>query len=129
MIWSIIYLPFDVAELGQMTVHEILIRFLWNGNEHALWYLCGTIIGFIITSVLLKIIKPKQVLVIAILFLVIGTLKSTYSTAVNQLFGINLPNYLGSRNGLFYGFPYIALGMVIAKSKTKGIVKNKKCLS
>ena len=125
VVWSIIYLPFDITVLSHMTVPEILRRFLWDGNEHALWYLCGTIIGFIITSVLLKFLQPKYVLMIAFAFLVIGTVKSTYSTAVYELFGVNLPNNLGSRNGLFYGFPYIALGMTIAKSNTQGFFKHK----
>ena len=127
-VWSIIYLPFDLSTLKKMNVSQILIRFLWDGNEHALWYLWGTITGFIITYALLKILKPKTVLIIAILLLLIGTLKSTYSTALQQLLGFTLPNHLGSRNGLFYGFPYIALGMAIAKSKRQGKSKNKKNL-
>ena len=128
VVWSIIYLPFDITKLGQMTVPEILRRFLWDGNEHALWYLCGTVIGFIITSILLKFLKLKHILIVAIALLTIGTIKSTYSTAVYRIFGINLPDYLGSRNGLFYSFPYIALGMVIAKSKSHGIFKSKRPL-
>ena len=128
IVWSVIYLPVDIGELGEMTIPQILRLFLWEGNNHALWYLCGTVIGFIITCVLLKFLKPKQVFIIALLFLVIGTVKSTYSTAVSQLFGISLPDYLGSRNGLFYGFPYISLGMLIAKSDKKGIFTKRKSL-
>ena len=127
-VWSIIYLPFDINKLKEMSVSQLLNRFLWGGSEHALWYLCVTIIGFIIAYALLKIMKPKYVLIIAILLLVIGTFKSTYSTAIQQLFGFSLSDYLGSRNGLFYGFPYIALGMAIAKSKTQGKTDNKKKL-
>ncbi len=128
VVWSIIYLPFDISKLKEMSLPQLLNRFLWAGNEHALWYLCGTIIGFIITYALLKILKPKYVLIIAILLLVIGTLKSTYSTAISSFCGFSLPDYSGSRNGLFYGFPYIALGMAIAKSKTQGKTDNRKKL-
>ncbi len=128
VVWSVIYLPFDIKKLGQMTVPEILRRFLWDGNEHALWYLCGTVIGFIITWILLRFLMPKHVLIAAVVLLIIGTVKSTYSSALYQIFGINLPDYLGSRNGLFYGFPYIALGMFIAKSGSKGMIKNKRPL-
>ena len=128
VVWSVIYLPMDIARLGKMTVPQLLTLFLWDGNNHALWYLCVTIIGFIITCVLLKFLKPKQVFILSVLFLVIGTVKSTYSTAMSQLFGINLSDYLGSRNGLFYGFPYLSLGMLIATSDKKGIVKERKGL-
>ena len=40
----------------------------------------------------------------------------------------NLSDYLGARNGLFYGFPYLSLGMLIAKSDKKGIVTERKGL-
>ena len=125
VVWSIIYLPSDIPALGQMTVPEILRRFLWTGNVHALWYLCGSIIGFIITAILLKFLKPRYVLIIGFVILVIGTAKSTYSVAIYERFGVDLPNHLGPRNGLFYGFPYIALGMAIAKSNAQGIYKRK----
>lgn len=125
VVWSIIYLPYDINTLKKMSIRQLLDRFLWTGNEHALWYLCGTIIGFIITYALLKILKPEYVLIIAILMLIIGTMKSTYSTALKQLFNLSLPNHLGSRNGLFYSFPYMAMGMAIAKSKTQGKTDNR----
>lgn len=128
VIWSIIYLPFDIRAFKGMTLLQLLNRFLWTGNEHALWFVCGLIVGFLITYGLLKFLKPKYVLVIAIIILVIGTLKSTYASALQQLFGFSLPDFLGSRNGLFYGFPYMAMGMAIAKTKTQGKTENKKKL-
>ena len=128
VIWSVIYLPFDIPVLREMSIPQLLHRFLWAGNEHGLWYLCGTITGFIITYPLLRVIKPHQVLIIAVILLIIGTMKTTYSTALQQMFGVSLPDYLGSRNGLFYGFPYIALGMVTAKSASQGKTDNRKKL-
>ena len=126
VVWSIIYLPFDISKLKEMSLPQLLNRFLWAGNEHALWYLCGTIIGFIITYALLKILKPKYVLIIAIFLLVIGTLKSTYSTAISSFCGFSLPDYLGSRNGLFYGFPYNCIRNGNSKIKTQGKTDNRK---
>lgn len=120
IVWSIIYLPFDINELREVSLFQLLDIFLWSGNDHGLWFLCATIIGFLITYGLLKIMKPRYVLIVALVMLIIGTAKSTYSTAFYEVFGILLPDNLGSRNGLFYGFPYIALGMVIAKSKNQG---------
>jgi len=50
VVWSVIYLPFDIKTLGSLSALEIADRFLWSGNGHALWYLCGTIIGFLKSS-------------------------------------------------------------------------------
>lgn len=124
LIWSVIYLPFDIKELSSMSFGQILYRFLWEGNEHALWYLCASAVGFIITFLLLKILKPKAVLIIGILFLVIGCVKSTWAPLAEKLFSVNIPDFLGSRNGLFYAFPYTALGMYIAKKPDKGKTEN-----
>ncbi len=117
LIWSVIYLPFDWVELGTMTFPKILERYLWIGNGHALWYLCGSIIGFVIAYALSRILSPKTVLVIAVIILSIGCLKSTYAPVLNRFLPIEASDFLGSRNGLFYGFPYYALGMYIAKVK------------
>lgn len=124
LIWSVIYLPFDIKELRSMSFGQILYRFLWEGNEHALWYLCASAVGFIITFLLLKILKPKAVLIIGILFLVIGCVKSTWAPLAEKLFSVSIPDFLGSRNGLFYAFPYTALGMYIAKKADKGKTEN-----
>ena len=117
LVWSIIYLPFDIKALSEMSIGQILYRYLWAGNEHALWYLCGSAIGFIITYLLLKIFKPRTVFIISLVVLIIGCLKSTWSPLLEQCFGIHVIDFLGSRNGLFYAFPYTALGMLAAKSK------------
>lgn len=124
LIWSVIYLPFDIKELRSMSFGQILYRFLWEGNEHALWYLCASAVGFAITFLLLKILKPKTVLIIGILFLVIGCVKSTWAPLAEKLFSVSIPDFLGSRNGLFYAFPYTALGMYIAKKPDKGKTEN-----
>ena len=116
-VWSLIYLPFDIKTLSQMNITSILIRYFWSGNEHALWYLCGSIVAFILTYLLLKVFQPKYVFVLSCVFLLIGCLKSTWAPLLERLFSITPCNLLGSRNGLFYGFPYMALGMLIAKNK------------
>lgn len=128
-IWSIIYLPFDISTLSKMNVGQILIRYLWVGNEHALWYLCSSAIGFIITYLLLKVVKPKTVFVIGCIVLLIGCLKSTWSPLIEKMCAVEIQDLLGSRNGLFYAFPYTTLGMVIAKSDNNGKGRNWKLLT
>lgn len=114
VVWSLIYLPFDIPALKTMSIWQILIKYLWTGNGHALWYLCGSIIGFIVVYLLAKVLSPKKVLVTAVVFLIIGCLKSTYLPLVSRILPIQISDYLGSRNGVFYAFPYYALGLFIA---------------
>lgn len=120
IIWSLIYLPFDISTLSKMSFLSILKRYLWTGNAHALWFLCGSINGFIITNLFLKFFKPKTVFCISVIFLIIGCIISTWA----PLFNITVTNYHIGRDGLCYAFPYMSLGMLIAKSKDKGKNKN-----
>lgn len=117
VIWSLIYLPFDLDLLKTMSVQKILERYLWIGNDHALWYLCGTVIGFLIVFFLYKFMSEKMVFLISIICLFIGCLKSTWSPLITTFTTFQVYDYLGSRNGLFYAFPYIAMGLVIAKKE------------
>ena len=118
LIWSVIYLPFDILSLSMMSVSEILMKYFWIGNDHALWYLCGSIIGFVIVYFLSRFFNHKLILGISLVFLVIGTLKSTYAPLLESIFSIAVSDALGSRNGLFYAFPYYAMGLYIAKADT-----------
>jgi serine/alanine racemase len=124
LIWCILYLPFDLDRISGMSLWENLAFYFWRGNDHALWYLLSSAIGFLITYLLLKVFRPKLVLVLGLLFLVIGCLKSTWSPLLERLFQIPVEDWLGSRNGLFYAFPYTALGMYIAKSPDQGKGRN-----
>ena len=116
-VWSFIYLPFDLSTLKQTSTWDTLLLFYWNGNNHALWYLWGSIIGFLITYLLSKHLKPNTILIIGIIFLTIGCIKSTYATMLERIFSIHISDPLGSRNGLFYAFPYYSLGLFIAKKR------------
>ena len=115
LVWCIIYLPFDISELSTMTVSEILVRYFWNGNEHAMWYLWACVIAFTLIWILLKKLKPRTVLLVGVIFLVIGVLKTSWAPFMDRTFGFTIPDHLGGRNGLFYAFPYTALGMYLAK--------------
>lgn len=119
IVWSVIYLPFDFESLSKMRLGQVLYRYLWAGNEHALWYLCAAAIGFAITQLMLRFCKPRTVLIISCLFLLIGCIKSTWSPLTEQVFRIRITDFLGSRNGLFYAFPYTALGMYLAKNQRR----------
>lgn len=116
VIWSLIYLPFDIPILKELPVKKILERYLWEGNGHSLWYLWGSVVGFLIVFLLMKVMGSKQVFLVSVVFLLIGCMKSTWAPMVNSFTPFEIHDFLGSRNGLFYAFPYVALGMVIAQN-------------
>jgi serine/alanine racemase len=119
IIWSIIYLPFDISGLKQMSISEILVRYLWSGNDHALWYLCGTISGTLVVYLLQIVFSDLGTIFITTVFLIIGCMGSTWAPLVENMMGhyITITDLLGYRNGLFYGAVYIALGMYLARNK------------
>ena len=87
VIWSLIYLPFDLAELKAMSALSILKRYLWDGNGHALWYLQGSVIGMLIVFGLRKLFRIRTICVICFSLLAIGCLCSTYSPLVENTAG------------------------------------------
>ncbi len=120
IIWVIIYLPFDLQDLLAMSVPELIYRFLWAGAEHALWYLWASIIGVAIIYLLLKIFKPQIVFAIAMTVLFVGILGTTWFPLTELVLENNCIAFSSVRDGLFYGFPYLSLGMMIAKSEDLG---------
>jgi surface polysaccharide O-acyltransferase-like enzyme len=87
IIWSIIYLPFDISGLKQMSISEILVRYLWSGNDHALWYLCGTISGTLVVYLLQKVFSDLHTVLITTAFLIVGCMGSTWAPLVENIIG------------------------------------------
>lgn len=114
IIWSLIYLPFDFSKLTDMTLPQVFLYYLWNGPEHALWYLSGSLVGFIVLWSLCEVFRPKNILVIAVAILLCGCALSTYIPLTENVFGNHIDG-INCRNGLFYAFPYMTLGMIIAR--------------
>lgn len=116
VIWSLVYLPFDFPILKGMPVNKILERYFWEGNGHSLWYLWGSVVGFFIVFLLMKVMDSKKVFLVSVGFLLFGCVKSTWAPMVCSFTKLEIHDFLGSRNGLFYAFPYGAMGMLIAKN-------------
>ena len=114
LVWCILYLCINFANVKSLSLPELLVHYFWDGHD-VLWYLMASIIGFLITYGFSKFFKPKTVLMISTIFLFVGCVKSTYAPLFQRLFSIGIPDLLGSRNGLYYAFPYYALGFFIAR--------------
>ena len=119
-IWSLVYLPFDFSTLKKTSIVHIILRYFWYGNEHALWYLCASIIGMLITYAIYRFFngKSKPVFFVSVILLFIGCLLSTYAPLFYKILSIKEYTVFNFRNGLFYAFPYIAMGLLIAKNES-----------
>lgn len=120
VIWSLIYLPFDFSALKNTSIVEIILRYFWYGNEHALWYLCGSIIGMLLTNTIYIVLnkKSKNVFFISLVLLFIGCLLSTYAPLFYKVLSIKDYSVYNFRNGVFYAFPYITMGLIIAQNES-----------
>ena len=116
VIWSLIYLPFDLPLLKGMAFEKIVWMYFWEGNGHSLWFLWGSVVAFLMVFLLKKVINSRQVFMVSVVFLVIGCMKSTWAPMINRFLPFEVCDFLGSRNGLFYAFPYVAMGMLIAEN-------------
>ncbi len=122
LIWSFIYLPFDLALWSEMSIGEIFLLLFWHGNSHALWYLAGSVVGLVITYALVKLFKgnTKIVFAISVLMLILGCTVSTYAPLTGNIFPCSaIADTIGYKNGIFYAFPYMALGAMIADGTSK----------
>lgn len=143
IIWSIIYIPLSfmdiLAEHKTLSVGILIYikNFFLKGSYTHLWYLNALCVAVIIVSFLLyKKISPKRILIISSFFYVIGLLGSGYEGIITPLYSIpiigNLINwyfYIFSvtRNGLFFAFFFVALGMFLS-NKTITISSKKSLL-
>lgn len=117
--WSLIYLPFkieyyvensnDFMECISMYAEDFFI----NGTYEHLWFLPAIVIGVIIVGILLKFISIRQIMGISLGILLMGTLISTYLPIIKYLHIQELEDLITNietRNGIFYAFPYVAIG-------------------
>ena len=125
-VWSVFYLPLLYSKCTATGVFNKALFFksiFWLGTQGHLWYLIASIVAAIMTWGFLRVTTLKKTVVIAFIFLIFGTLFSNYAPLIHKLSakeggGINMIfsvlQVIGTRNGIFYGFFYVALGALIA---------------
>lgn len=130
-IWSVIYLPiviYGIVKSQNSYLHSVasyIRNVIFTGSYTQLWYLNALIVAVCLTSFMLhKGIKPLRIGIIALCLYFIGLFD-------HSLYGFIVPvrehlpfiwkifKFLGkiivtTRNGFFFGFLFIAIGMVFA---------------
>ncbi len=133
VIYTVVNIPmiikeYEKNEKGIRWCIDTFIRsFFLSGSYCQLWYFVALIVAalllyFLVTRLKLK---DKYIVGISIILYAIGILGSSYSEIIKSYFGnwkISVDYYEifnTTRNGFFFGFPYIYMGYLINKNKDK----------
>ncbi len=133
LIWSLIYAPMQIKGLAQYTdngfkLFAFYIRdFFLTGSYYHLWYFPAIIFGIFFLYELKRFLKIRTIAGIAIGLYLIGLLgQSWYGlvevlhiSAVQKIINLILSVCKTTRNGLFEGFPFIVLGMLVNHVRLK----------
>ena len=133
-IWTVLYLPYTFygfwIEQTRVTTAVIVFarNFLLVGENYMswpLWYLLGMLVAGVIIYLFLRLgLGLKPIIVCAVLLLLVGAwLDYNHDNDVmNPIVQAYFRLFKSTRNGLFQGFPYMVMGLMIAKGMA--IIRN-----
>lgn len=134
LVWSAIYFPFVMVQwvFGSESLEANLLnyirRFIFEGSYQTIWFLNALWFASAIVCFLLKFFKPMVVFFISVPGYIVSCLLSSWHGLLLKLpFGIVVSDLYYSffettKNGLLFGFTYVALGVWIAeKEKSRNL--------
>lgn len=135
LIWSGIYLIYYIygsISIGRGFIKSVILyirNFLFIGSHFHLWYLVATLLGIYIIYKVYNKIEFKYLLALATILYLIGLLGNGYSnllqeSRVEKALEIYTFLFQTTRNGLFFAFPYITIGVALNKYNIKDRIKN-----
>lgn len=124
-VWSVVYVAFKIFTWIRFTpeneeILSYLHRAVVYSTYNTIWYLPASAVGAVIAYFFMKKFGIKGMIILAVVFNVLGAMGDCYYNitsnipVVREIFGVYLRIFITSRNGIFNGFPYIALGAFIA---------------
>lgn len=126
LLWTALYfvilLPENIANGNVMNIGWYISSLLLKGIVNYLWYFPALALGLAVVYLLSKWLKPQIMLIAAVLFLLVGLMFSTYKDVfagkgIGWLLYDNVFSIITAKNGLFFGFPYCAIGYYFACKK------------
>lgn len=126
LIWSAVYLFFVIYEwikdgFSYMSIVIYIRNFFFEGSYSTIWFLPALLSATIIVYLLSKRFNLKTVFIIAVPFYFFGILGSSYFGITQKIpflfnvFGIYYTCLKSVKNGLLFGFIFVALGACIAE--------------
>lgn len=102
--WVVVY---NITTPEKLAPASWLGTFLWAGNGFHLWFLSALVMAIMIAVVLVNLLGLKATCVIATGLFVAGVMAGAYKTAFWTF-------TIGTRNGVYFGLPFVTMGMAIA---------------
>ena len=137
MWWSALYIAFQIITWFRFgTTREEVWHYLLNAITYStyktIWFLPATVIGVLLTYCFYVKAGLKKTFIIAIIFYIVGCMGASYSFVLSDMnfFSrcLNVYNFIfcSSWNGIFNGFPFITLGLVLSKIEKIEFSKQKR---
>ena len=135
LIWSAIYLPFSVELMKALVAGSdtpwwvmYLRRFVFMGSYTQLWYCTGIVVAVAVVALLLRVgLRPGAVVAIGAAFYLVAVITNGWYGALQRLqplapWALQAADWVYSwvmttRDGLFFGFLPVAVGMWLAKKE------------
>lgn len=129
VIWSILYLPFNyilMSNAGGISATSLLgyVRdFFFTGSYYHLWFLPALMFSVFVVYILLSKFSMRTTLVISVILYALGMAGNIYPQLienipyVSKVFDAYIKTFATTRNGLFFGVLFIALGAYFAKQR------------
>lgn len=129
LIWSLIYLPLGIDYIGaQFDIPwflypiALLVALFYVGTYFHLWYIPALILALLLVHWFMKHFRKRYLLGFSFLLFLLGALETYYGFIQNEFILSILKGYFSifftTRNGLFFGFFYVAWGYFIAQKNT-----------
>lgn len=122
VIWYGIINLFDIAVGGKVqSIGYYLKHFFFTNNGSPLWFVNALLWAVLSVGILRRFLGDKAILVLSLVCFAVGYSQST-------LYGVTgafwdrfsavsaIRDFIGIQNGLFFAFPYVALGMNMAQT-------------
>lgn len=130
-IYFLMFRFFDVISSGKIKSFLWYIKqFFLPTDGSSLWFVAALIYGTLIVFVMTLTLDRKIVFAVSIFFLVVGyslstLLNVTKAFPITQFLNEYAVSFIGVQNGLFFAFPYVALGSLMAqKEYSKNYIKD-----
>ncbi len=128
LIWSVIYLPYTIwnyasAGFSFMDIFSYIRDFFMTGSYYHLWFLPSLIVGMFIVYECYRRKGLSFTLKISLILYLIGYVINVYAPIwentpyVSILYGFFTKTIVTARNGLFFGPIYLALGLLLARTR------------
>lgn len=127
--WSIVYIPLGLSYIQELGIPVVLfpvallIGFLYFGTYYHLWYFPALFLSLILVRFWCKRFSIKSLLLVAFVLLCLGASETYYGMlpeGIQHFFTTYYFNiFYTTRNFLFFGLFYVALGYFLGSRKRK----------